>query len=162
VTKALCWLVGALLALAALASWDARKSDVRADRAEREVKDAQLDKRRWQAKYAIQSIELQRVDTVYRVARARVDTLRDSLVITDTLSVIRYVAAADSALQACSDLADSCRVFRTVADSTMRAMDRENAALRQYAESVKPSLIQKRWWVAALGGVAFGAWIRGQ
>lgn len=136
------------------------KADQRATLKQLEA--TQLDKRRWQAKYSIASIDAQKKDTVYRVARARVDTLRDSLVITDTLSVIRYVAAADSALQACTELANSCQVFRLTADSSLAAERKVNDALRQYAESVKPSLVQRNWWAVGILAALGGAFVRGK
>lgn len=121
----------------------------------------QTETRRWQARYAQASVRLQRdVDTV-KLVTTRYKTVRDSLLITDTVRLIEYIRVADSTVSACSALVLSCNAFRLTADSTIQARDREKAALREYAESVKPSLVQKYWWLAAVGGVAFGAWVRG-
>lgn len=63
-------------------------------------------------------------DTVYRTATrtltrtlATVDTLRDSLTITDTVEVVRFIAAQDSAIVACQRVVVSCERRVALADS---------------------------------------------
>jgi hypothetical protein len=98
------------------------------NRAERERLAAET--RIWQAKYAESETRAARaVDTV-RVRVDRVRTLRDTLRLTDTVMVREYVERADSALRACSELADSCSQFR-----------QDAAALIQSQRT------QIEWWV---------------
>ncbi len=61
----------------------------------------------------------------------RVDSLRDSVVrfVHDT-TVLRYVAATDTALRACRDLATSCDAFRVSATATIGALKTEVTALK--------------------------------
>jgi hypothetical protein len=71
----------------------------------------------WQAKYATASAHVeQSVDTV-RVRIASVKTLRDTLRIADTVAVKEYLERTDSALNACTELANSCTLFRATADT---------------------------------------------
>ena len=64
------------------------------------------------------------VDTVYRTQTrtltrtlATVDTLRDSLTITDTVEVVRFIAAQDSAIVACQRVVLTCEARVALADS---------------------------------------------
>lgn len=117
----------------------------------------------WQARYAEASSTVRRdVDTV-RVRVTRVDTLRQTLNIRDTLEVIRYVAATDTALRTCSELANSCALFRVTADSTNHSLTVERDAWRRMYEARNRRLEwqAKAMPVALVLGVAFGAWIRG-
>lgn len=66
-------------------------------------------------------------DTVYRTATrtltrtlATVDTLRDSLTLTDTVEVIRFIAAQDTAIISCRAAITSCEVRVALADSLTR------------------------------------------
>ncbi len=61
----------------------------------------------------------------------RVDSLRDSVVrfVHDT-TVLRYVAATDTALKACRDLSNSCDAFRVSATATIGALTTEVKSLR--------------------------------
>ena len=64
------------------------------------------------------------VDTVYRTQTrtltrtlAMVDTLRDSLTITDTVEVVRFIAALDSTVVACQAVVRTCEQRLALADS---------------------------------------------
>ena len=64
------------------------------------------------------------VDTLYRTQTrtltrtlATVDTLRDSLTITDTVEVVRFIAAQDSAIVACQRVVVTCEARVALADS---------------------------------------------
>lgn len=153
-----------IVAVAIIAAQCAEIRDVRGNQRAtlQRLADAEARTAIWQSKYAEAASTVQRdVDTV--VVRIRqVSELRDTLRITDTLQVISYIARTDSALAACSDLASSCTQFRLSADSLLGAKDRQYDALAKYAESVKPSAIQRFWWATAIAGVVIGAWIRGQ
>jgi hypothetical protein len=73
----------------------------------------------WQAKYAEQATTVVRqIDTV-KVYTNRYYAKRDTLRLTDTVQVLQVLAAADSALKECNELADSCTRFRETADSTI-------------------------------------------
>lgn len=64
-------------------------------------------------------------DTVrLRVTLARLDTLRDTVLqhLTDTVLVKEYVTRADSAAQACTELAHDCEAFRAYATQTIAAL----------------------------------------
>lgn len=138
---------------------DAKRSQVAALH---QVRDAETSRRQWQARYAEAASHVQRGGETVTVRVDRVRTLRDTLRLTDTLEVLRYIAATDSALDACSEFVTSCERLRVAADSTVRSLEAERDAIRQYAESVKPTLVQRYWYVPAIGGVILGAWIRGQ
>ena len=51
---------------------------------------------------------------------ATVDTLRDSLTITDTVEVVRFIGAQDSAIVACRAVVATCDVRVALADSLTR------------------------------------------
>lgn len=61
---------------------------------------------------------------------ARVDTLRDTVLahLTDTLVVKEFVTRADSALKACTELANDCATFRTLANQRFAAYEAKLAA----------------------------------
>jgi hypothetical protein len=115
------------------------------------------------ADLAIAKVDAATKDTVFRVSRARVDTLRDSVLLrlTDTAYVTRYVLQTDSALQACTDLADSCAVFRLKTDTAIKALSAERDIYKNLYKAAKPSRFQKALpWVAAAGGFWIGAKLR--
>ncbi len=70
------------------------------------------------------------IKTVTRTI-TRVDSLRDSVVrfVHDT-TVLRYVAATDTALKACRDLVSSCDAFKTSATLTIAALKTEVTVLK--------------------------------
>lgn len=117
------------------------------------------------AQVAELSLRVQQRDTVWLRAKARVDTLRDSVLtrLTDTVYVREYVTRTDSALRACSALADDCRQFRLRADalidSTRVQVGWWQDAYRGQAASAR------RWrrltWIAGGAGLVVGAWVRG-
>ena len=138
---------------------DAKRSQVAALH---QVRDAETSRRQWQARYAEAASHVQRGGETVTVRVDRVRTLRDTLNVTDTIQVLVYLERADSALDACSEFVTSCERLRVAADSTVRSLEAERDAIRQYAESVKPAWIEKHWWVPTLGAAAFGAWLRGR
>lgn len=72
-----------------------------------------------------------RVDTIRLTRWLTIrDTLRDSLTITDTLEVLRFIAVQDSALQACVDVRRSCEMLAL--------------ALRDSAAAVRDELFAER------------------
>lgn len=91
--------------------------------------------RRWQAKYAVEAAHVERDADTVRVRVTRVDTLRQTLNIHDTTDVIRYIAATDTALRACTELADSCALFRVTADATTHSLTVERDAWRRMYEA---------------------------
>lgn len=56
--------------------------------------------------------------------------IRDTLNVTDTVQVIRFVERADSVVRACTELQSSCERFRVHADSVIADLSVENAALK--------------------------------
>lgn len=119
--------------------------------------------KRLQARYAEAATRVERdVDTV-RVIATRYKQVRDSVLITDTLRLIEYIRVADSAVAACTELANSCALFRVSADSTMRSLERERESWKQYAErGARRQKVYKLALPAALiGGVVLGAYVRG-
>lgn len=119
------WLMaGLLVAVIALAT-----SDQRARARGKEVEAARQQVTLWQAKYSEESSRLRRVDTVWRAAKTRYDTVRMSVPtvgthVPDTGTVpvrVEYIRVADSTVQACSELANICRHFRLTADSIITA-----------------------------------------
>jgi len=127
---------------------------------------ADANARIWQAKYAEQSTHVERaVDTV-RVRTVRYDTLRSVITehLTDTVEVLKFIAAADSTVRACAALSADCSRFRVTADSTVRALNVwGGAGYRLYYTEQRHA---KRWKRVAIVEVpiliAFGAWVRGQ
>lgn len=151
------WLVASLLlgfAVLTVRDSGASQKDLEATRRQNRILQAQV---------AELSIAVEKRDTVWRVAKQRVDSIRDTLNIHDTIQVLVYVERTDAALHACTDLANACTVYRSHADSLIEGLTRENAAVRQYAEREARRLqAQKRLTLVALiGGTLAGAWLRG-
>lgn len=107
----------------------------------------------WQSRYAEAASKVDtRVDTV-RLYATKYRTLRDSVVLTDTVMVERTLAAADTALVACDSLAESASAFRQTADSTLHV---SRAATDWYREEATHQARQAKTWkivAAVLGGV---------
>lgn len=112
------------------------------------------------------AIEGSRKDTVWRVAKARVDTLRDSIPVWqhDTTYIREYVTRTDDALQACTELANSCEQFRRTATTLIASQKVEldlsyslNVALQTKARRAQYIVP-----VAFILGGVLGAWVRGQ
>lgn len=117
----------------------------------------------WQAKYATEAVRTAKRDTLWRIAKARVDSIRDTIPLWrhDTTYITEYVTRTDAALQACSELADSCTLFRVAADSTISAVSHERDAYRTLWEKEKPSKWDRvKPWVFLAGGFYVGANLR--
>lgn len=139
-----------LLIVLALATW--LLADQRSQSATREREFAQAVSI-WQSRYAEAASKIEtRVDTV-RVYATKYRTLRDSVVLTDTVTVERTLAAADTALVACDSLAESATAFRQTADSTLHV---SRAATDWYKEEARYQARQAKTWKIVslvLGGV---------
>lgn len=66
-------------------------------------------------------------------------TVRDSLVITDTVKVKEFVERADSVVRSCTDLQNSCERFRVRAESSLAGLRLDRDRWRLTAESLRPS-----------------------
>ncbi len=89
-----------------------------------------------------------RVDTVYRrdtvkLTRtiARTDSLRDTLLVhlTDTLKVREFIAAADSTIHACTEVANTCA-------TRLALKDQEIAALTIKVKAAPAALDARHWY----------------
>lgn len=76
------------------------------------------------------------IDTVYRVDtirftrwRTRLQTARDTLTLTDTVEVLRFIAAADSTIAACSVALLTCEERVGVRDQRIEALERQIDAM---------------------------------
>lgn len=128
------------------------------DRQEARRKQGEAEQReaKWQARYAEQVIESERVaDTVIReVTKTR--TLRDSVLMLkhDTAIVERFIYQTDTLMVSCERCAQQLRAFRVTSDSLLRAKD-----IR--IEALKPSKWDKvRPWVMLGAGFYIGAKLR--
>lgn len=88
----------------------------------------------------------------------RYQTVRDSLVITDTVKVKVFVQAADSMQRRCTEHVESCDRFRVRADSSLASLSTDRDFWKARYEHAKPS----RWrgvlpYVAFVGGVWVGS-----
>ena len=147
------WLGGCFLLAALLAVFLRLDADTQRARDARNDQQHRREIAKWKARYAEawSSMKVQ-IDTV-RVTTTKYRTLRDSLVITDTVQVERVLAAADTALVACDSLASSAERFKITADSTIHV---QQAATDWYkAESQYQSRRANKWRIAAvaLGGL---------
>ncbi len=73
--------------------------------------------------------------------KTRTDTLRDSLVITDTVKVKEYVAAADSTIKACSLVVLTCENVQNSLKGQIAAQDTTIGLLKRSAKGSKLSRI---------------------
>lgn len=121
---------------------------------------------KYQALYAEAATRVQHADTVWRVAKARVDSIRDTVPVWqhDTVYVREYVTRTDSALKACSLLADDCQAFRVKADQLIHSQEVELEALRgvNVAANRRAERYQRFTAAAFVVGGIIGAFIRGQ
>lgn len=105
-----------------------------------------------------------RVDTVYvrdtlrlTMWRTRLDTLRDSLTITDTVEVLRYIAVADSTIAACTDALRTCEARVAVRDERIVALERLNREMRSAAQCTVLAIVScPSRTTAYIGGVVTG------
>lgn len=113
-------ILGGTVVAVLVGSCDARSTSAREEQHRREVS-------KWQAMYAEASTQAARDGTVFVRIKARVDTMRDSIPVWqhDTIYQKEYVARTDSALHACSDLANSCKLALAHADSVQWSMQHE-------------------------------------
>lgn len=102
---------------------------------------------RWKVRYARAATDVQHDSIVITHWVPKYNKARDTILarITDTLLVREFVAAADSTIHACTELLNSCSVFRVTADSTIHAQDAENAVLREAVKANRPSALSRAW-----------------
>lgn len=119
-----------------------------------------------QARVAELSMQVGKRDTVFRLIQPTYKAQRDTLLINvhDTIQVLRYVAVADSTVQACTALANDCRAFRREATALI---DSQRVQVDWWrGEYAKRGASAKRWrrltWIAGGAGLVAGAWIRGR
>ena len=121
--RALGWIGCVVLAVLLLVNIGQGRDAQRYNRAERERLEGQVSL--WRARYAEAAVRVERdVDTV-RVRVTSVKELRDTLNIRDTIQVLVYLERADSALNACTELANSCALFKVTADSLIASQRTE-------------------------------------
>lgn len=138
------WIVGLLILLAAAiavalsaARPDPEKAALRAALRAQTVQTG-----KWRARYAQAATHVTtKVDTV-RVRVTKYQTLRDSLTVTDTV----LIAAADSAIAECVNLATACEVLRTRADSTISMLTIERDGWRRLYETTHHPRCGKKCW----------------
>lgn len=107
---------------------------------------AQADVQRLAGQYRVDTLRLTKW-------RTRLDTLRDSLTITDTVEVLRYVAVADSTIKACTSALSTCEL-RVGAE---RAVAIQWKAKYEAERSTRPTFIGKWTERIILLGAGYGA-----
>lgn len=97
---------------------------------------AQSEARRWRTSYDSLTRLSARVDTVHVVQTRTLtrwrDSLvvrRDSLVLTDTVEVVRFIALQDSTLNACLAVVETCESRVSLRDARIAALEAEGRAL---------------------------------
>lgn len=92
-------------------------------------------------KRGIDTLVVHDLKTITRTI-ASVDTLRDSVLkhLTDTVLVERFVTRTDSALRACSALANDCAAFRSLTATREAAFEAKIHALENGA------IVRRRWY----------------
>lgn len=109
------------------------------------------------ARHALAARRTQVTQTV-----TRYQTVRDSLVITDTVQVKVFVQAADSMKRSCMAYVESCDRFRVRADSSLASLTTDRDFWRDRFEHAKPSKwAPVREW-AIRGLIGYGAFKLGQ
>lgn len=153
-------IAGLLLSVVVAASMvDAVRSHMKRDDARAaSLRVALQNESKWKARYseAWTMVRVQ-IDTV-RIKADGVKVVRDTLLahLTDTVEVLRYVAATDTALRACTDLANSCERFHATADSLFKAKDATTGWYR--AEAAHQARRARLWKYTSLGLSGFIAW----
>lgn len=154
--------VTACVVVVALGEWGRRGNEYWKAEADRRSERVNY----WKARYAEAATTVRHdVDTV-RIRIARVDTLRDSIPVWrhDTTYIKEYVDRTEEALQACTELANSCESFHVTADSTIHAVTDDRDAYKHLAVSAEKRVA--RWKKGAVVGsitaLFAGAYLRGQ
>lgn len=153
------WKEGAVVALVILLSvlWHQKtQALVREGRALEQVRVADSTLIAERPKFAKVDTLVVRDTVTVRRTIARVDSLRDTLLVhlTDTLVVKEYVARTDSALKACNELSNDCAAFRASALTTIKALETKLAAQPM---AVAKSCAMSN--VVAVLGAAAGTWL---
>lgn len=92
----------------------------------------------------------------------RLDSIRDTMRVTDTIWVKQYIATADSTVKACRELSADCEQYRQNASAVIVAQDVKIRALESlkksrpcgFAWSVGPSLVKSNGYHAGVGVTA--------
>lgn len=99
-----------------------------------------------------------KVDTVWRVEkqtftrwRDSVVTLRDSLTVTDTVEVLRFIAVQDSTIATCQALILTCDQRVALRDSSIRTLERQWASRERPPNAFRRTLTAIGW-----GAVGYG------
>lgn len=130
------------------------------------VKSSKAETEKYQALYAEAATKVVRLTDTVRVRIDGVKVVRDTLLqhITDTVLVRQYIAATDTALKACSELAETCSDFRTRATSLIGSQKIEldltrrlNVDLQRKVQRANAVTI-----TALIIGGLIGAYVRGQ
>lgn len=162
--------------LGLFASLGLREADYRRDvaRLEEAARVAEQQTSIWQARFAESESQLvrdtvkltrwlTRWDTVRALVEVPAETSHSAAPDWDTL--LPVLVAADSTIAACRDLLSSCAEFRRVADSTIAASLSQTALYKNLYHASKPNWLERHWKGlsvgAFVGGVALGAWVRG-
>lgn len=141
------YVAASLLGIFAAFSWlDANEAREKRRAAESALRAKTVETAKWKARYAEAATHVTtRTDTV-RVRVTKYQTLRDSVVITDTV-IQKLVYAADSAIAECVNLATACEVLRVRADSLIEALTIERDGWRRiYEKAAYPP-----WWRTRCG-----------
>jgi hypothetical protein len=106
----------------------------------RNLEAEKVHRQEWQARFAEAKSRQAAAETVYVRARARVDSIRDTVPVWrhDTTYIKQYVARTDGALSACDDLRRSCLVLGVAADSTIAAARAEADTALALADRLRP------------------------
>lgn len=145
-----------VLGIFAALSWADHRVQINALRDSVEV--AREARSMWQAKYAEASTTIQRDTLRLTKYLQRWDTVR--LAIPDTAesdsvswsAILPVIQLADSTINACRDVLRSCAEFKTTADSTVAALERERETYKNLYIATKPSRWDKaKPWV--FGGI---------
>lgn len=120
---------------------------------------AEADGARWRSELAALRGRTARVDTVWRVQtktftrwRDSVVTLRDSLTVTDTVEVLRFIAVQDSTIASCQALILTCEQRVALRDSSIRTLERQWASRERPPNAFRRTLTALGW--ASVGYLA--------
>lgn len=149
------WLVTVIAVAVAAIAWLTRPADQSAALA------------RWRAVADSLAAVTARVDTV-TVERTRTFTrwrdstvtLRDSLTVTDTVEVVRFIAVQDSTIIACQAVVSSCAEGQRVRDQRIAALDSLNVATARQLRAERGKRVRDALAGAGVGVLAGLLWRR--
>jgi hypothetical protein len=93
-----------------------------------------------------------------KAAAARVDTLRDSVLVhlTDTLVVKEYIEKEKEAARMCTDALGSCEIFRRDAKATIAALENQLALQPAVTVATRSCTTSNVVWSLLTNGLQFG------